>query len=285
MSKPSSKKFSSMGPVTTNYFQSPSPINAAIAAPPVAPTFVMPSGMPLLTMPLKSQMFVGPDLRQQQQQEEQGELTPRGVNRRPPPVKMWSCTPIIAWMALILSFVALVFVAIVYFNMSAMSSELKRHRSLPPALPAAEDDTLSPKSRQLMEVMRHLGHNHTHYVKFELSGVAGQFSRWPPNGIIEGLEFTRLANMRVCCHLSDQYFVCDSGQGATNNIGLECIVRHVAADKGTHLLVYVQSAQMNGAQCTFMWQTRDANDPLLADISNKDDNAITNEIVANQKEI
>jgi hypothetical protein len=42
---------------------------------------------------------------------------------------------------------------------------------------------------------------------------------------------------------------------------------------------------MNGAQCTFMWQTRDPDDPLLGDVSEKDDKAITNEIVANQKEI
>jgi hypothetical protein len=264
-------------PITANYF----PQQQGFAFAP-----------PALSMPMRGQMFnpgnlmIGPDvppLPSPPPKEEEGELTPRGKNRRP---RKWSCTPIVAWIGMFLAFFALVMVAIVYFKISASAIELRQEiagRLVFPAVAAAEE--LSPRSKHVLDAMRHLGHNHTHYVKFQLNGVAGQFARWPAVGVIQGLEFKRLANMRVCCHLSDQYFVCDSGQGATQNIGLECIVRHVAADQGTHLLIYVQSAQMNGAQCTFMWQTRDPDDPLLGDVSEKDDKAITNEIVANQKEI
>jgi hypothetical protein len=174
-------------------------------------------------------------------------------------------------------------VAIVYFSAPSLT-DLKRDVNLLKVAGQQRQPQIAPETRSghVLEMLRHMGHNHTHYVKFQLSGVAGQFARWPEVGVIEGLDFKRLANMRVCCHLSDQYFVCDSGQGATNNIGLECIVRN-EPERGTHLLVYVQSAQMNGAQCTFMWQTRDPEDVLPPLPSGKNE-AIANEL-QKEKEI
>ncbi len=104
-------------------------------------------------------------------------------------------------------------------------------------------------------------HNHTHVltVSFDLAGEARKFSRWPPSGqgVLKQIDFVRLIWTRLCCHVNNHMFVCDSGQGAATNVGLECMVRYsnAASEQGTYLLIYVPHEDMLGAHCSFSWQT------------------------------
>ncbi len=106
-------------------------------------------------------------------------------------------------------------------------------------------------------------HNHTHVlsVSFDLSSsfAVRKFTRWPPagQGVLKQIDFVRLVWTRLCCHVNNHMFICDSGQGAATNVGLECIVRYsnAASEQGAYLLIYVPHEDMTGAHCSFSWQT------------------------------
>lgn len=205
------------------------------------------------------------------------DLSPRGKHRYPP-VKSWNCTDIVAWLAFVFAFILAIFVIILYYNVNGPLNQptmvakiaggeqtfaLGRGEDMPALASTPGGGQIRAKDPALVEAMRHLYHNHTQHIHFELSGQVGKFARWPPKGILEGLEYATLATTRLCCHVGTQYFVCDYGQGATSNIALECLVKYDADAQGSFLMIYIQSDHMKGASCTFTWTTRDRLDKTV----------------------
>lgn len=114
---------------------------------------------------------------------------------------------------------------------------------------------------KIKRIMMHAEHNHTQVAYFELSNAlkVGEFFRWPEGGssVITGLDYRNLVATKICCHTpNDVYFICDSA-GGLSNMGIPYAVRQEASSGGAHLLVGVQSVEMIGSRCVFMWQTRD----------------------------
>lgn len=239
----------------------------------------MPASAPVVDP--RNATFIGQQQQGGTEQTAEGKLTPRGRNRYTPSGKL-SCTPIVAWIALFLSFFACIMVAIIYFNwaggpLTQMRSDMEllktRMNDMQPIHSFNTGRTLAPSPG----IDASPGNSVVRMSHFTLTGQKGQFVRWPDTGGIAGMDFNRLVNTRICCHVNEQYFVCDSGQGATDNVGLECIVQRGGGSgdtkdslSGTHLLVYVQSEHMNGAKCTFMWQMKGAELPALLTSPNKD---------------
>ena len=225
-----------------------------------------------------------------------GNTTPRGKNKYPGGIeysqRQWTCTTVIAWLAFIIATIALIMVAILYFNwrwslttpppppvlltrdedllmkrrLDAAEALLKVQESRIEGMLSSQRhrsplETLMPKEivlpERLKRMMDHSAHNHTQVVYFELpSGGGDAFVRWPEeNKVIDGLSFDNLVNTRICCHVGG-YFVCDSSSG-TNNLALVYAVRRDSAATGAYLLMNFQGKDMVGSRCAFLWQTRD----------------------------
>lgn len=162
----------------------------------------------------------------------------------------WKMHAIVAWTALGLGFLTLVMVAILYFNWSGGPLTAAR-------------DVIGVRSSLSGGLIQEIEQE----VAFTLKGDPGKFMRWPDAGsIIKGLDMKRLTGTRLCCRIGGRYFVCDYGQGATENIGVECFVEYLAEEGGSHLLLNIQSDQMNGAECIFRWSEQP---PVVGPIERK----------------
>jgi len=241
-------------PISSNaelggYYASPSPLvmppsSASLESTGAYPTFI--SAADANERPMKSQ-----------QQQQDGNLTPRGKHKYSP-VKRCELYKIAAWMALILAFTAVVLTAILYFNVrndaSLIVTKSQEFDELAKLMKEQQQREIEPPPPPVP-----ISTDKVYSLKFTLNGEVGQFARWPSEGSIEHLEFNAMKSMRVCCHVMNQYFVCDSGEGVTDNLGLECIINHsntgAAGSADTHILVYVKSDHMKGSECTLTWHT------------------------------
>jgi hypothetical protein len=216
-------------------------------------------------------------------------LSPRGKHYYPP-ARPITCERVLTWINFVGVVTALVLVAILLGNGTASSAS----NGTPAAVIARMQDQLrqleermephiNVRSPRMIDSMRHnLKHtekggggvvengdddnddnnSRDHFADFKLVGNANTFVRWPERGPIKEFDFETLIGMQLCCHVGtvtnqQRYFVCDSGQGASDNIALECIAFHMEKEGGAHLMIYVQSRDMNGAQCTLTWQSRE----------------------------
>jgi len=198
-----------------------------------------------------------------QQQQQQQNVTPRGKHKYPP-ARRWEAHVIAAYIGLIISFVALVLLIILYFNLKSNNvlRELRQHIEEDAVKTLEHNTAETERIKQQMEMILDVKNHHVHesrhhHLDFVLEGTVGQFARWPPTGAIQSLDFKSLKSIRLCCTVNEVYFICDSGEGATHNLGLECIVNNgsTSEGEGVHLLVYVKSESMNGAKCSFTWHT------------------------------
>jgi hypothetical protein len=147
--------------------------------------------------------------------------------------RVCSCDRVLPYVNIIISFLLAIAFAVVVYHGPPIAKRSENF-SLP-ALPARRENIQK--------------------ITFNLKSKEREFVRYPSNGYIERLEYTRLSNYRLCCHLGTEYFVCDYGQGASDNVGLECMIKSDA--KGAYLLLYTQSKGMNDARCTFSWEVND----------------------------
>lgn len=156
---------------------------------------------------------------------------------------------------LLLAVLLLVF----YLNWNGAGGETTLAR-----LESGSGSYLIPKTEGLMEDMRHLRHNHSRRIEFSMDAIPGQFTRYPDEGeYIEGLNPHTLVEHRLCCHINEHLFICDYGQGASQNMALECIVEYTK--KGDAFLkIYIQSKEMTGARCSFNWFTSEPKEVLQA---------------------
>lgn len=90
----------------------------------------------------------------------------------------------------------------------------------------------------------------------ELREDIGRFLRYPKTGTIPGLYFQNVSRYRLCCTIisidKSQYYVCDYGQGATDNVGLECLL-HSDNAQDTYAAIWIQDEGMIGSKCTLYW--------------------------------
>lgn len=177
---------------------------------------------------------------------EKQQTSPRGHNEYPQGKRRWNIHAIAAWLSLVMAFFAVIMVSILFFNWRG--GELT-------ALRTGEPLVYSPLPP--ISVIGERNHNRGH-VRFTLKGTPGQYSRWPDNGgIVEGLDLAKISSTRLCCRVGNRYFVCDYGQGASSDLGVECFVEQSPNENGAHLLLNVQSDHMNGADCFFHWRIAD----------------------------
>lgn len=181
-------------------------------------------------------------------------LSPRGHNEYPlhRGVSRWNIHAINSWISLLLSFFALVMVAIMFFNWHG--GDLTTARDNLPAPPPLLSGEMAKENGLV---------TWEHSVKFTLKGLPGQYSRWPEQGALRDLDMFALSEMRLCCRVGNRYFMCDYGQGASSDLGVECFVEHVPSEGGAHLLLNVQSEHMNGAECVFHWKSIPPPSPVV----------------------
>jgi len=156
----------------------------------------------------------------------------------------WSCNVIVGWLGLIIACVTLVLVCILYF----------------PGRDHHHSDTDWDSNRRMMieAPSSPFEAPHENYVAFRFeSERSAATTRWPKTGVIAGLTLEDIVATSLCCVVgTQQYLVCDSTQGLTDNLGISYVVRNLAEEHGAHLLMRAASADMSGSQCTFSWQTR-----------------------------
>ncbi len=166
------------------------------------------------------------------------ELSPRGKHKYPAWTP-WTCIGIVAWLALIMAFIALVLMAVV----TARGYGWTNHD------PQYDWDRRAIAGREApLQV---------NYRTFALQPDTPPPSvvRWPPTPqTLDELDMTTLLRTELCCLVGQaEYFVCASGKGLATNMGLSYVLRAERAGGAPHLLVSVSSNDMRGAQCTFTW--------------------------------
>lgn len=204
------------------------------------------------------------------------ELSPRGKHYYPPP-SVWTCTGVVAWLGFVLGFVSIIFVLILFFNWNGgpLSS---------PSARAQFADQLRTQIEERLQERIITGPKKSHVsgsgikrkaLQFELKGKPASFARWPSEEgqIVKEINYAGLVSMRLCCKVKTSpavtgavavvaseseagYFVCDSGQGATDHNGLEFMLFNVPSQGGAHLMVYMLNESMNGALCTLTWKEK-----------------------------
>ena len=113
------------------------------------------------------------------------------------------------------------------------------------------------RRRSLLESGVESAQAHENYVVFTFQGKSEALSRWPEAGVIAGLRIEDIAATRLCCVVGpEEYFVCDSSQALSHNLGISYVVRNVKQEGGAHLLIAATSMDMDKATCIFSWQTR-----------------------------
>lgn len=58
----------------------------------------------------------------------------------------------------------------------------------------------------------------------------------------------------LCCHV-DSYLVCNTGQGRSSNMELECLLGYDDKQRCTYILVWAGSHDLSGADCVLTWET------------------------------
>ncbi len=193
------------------------------------------------------------------------ELSPRGRHKYEP-MKPWSCHHIVAWLALVAAFLALVMTGVVLYR--------DHHH---------EPDRDWEKRAAPLEVAPERPHEN--YVKFRFESKTTGLTRWPEKGVIADLRLEDIVATRLCCVVGpEEYLVCDSSQRLSSNLGIAYVVRNVKVisfsvlslspwpclhvshcplctcelqeESGAHLLIAAPSGDMSMADCTFSWQTR-----------------------------
>jgi hypothetical protein len=164
----------------------------------------------------------------------------------PKPVP-WSCNVIVGWLGLVIACVTLVLVCILYFpGREHHHSDTDWDRRM----------IDSPSSSSSIGAIEPAHENYVAF-RFEAERNAAATTRWPKTGVIAGLTLDDIVATSLCCVVgTQQYLVCDSTQGLTDNLGISYVVRNLAEEHGAHLLMRAASADMSGSQCTFSWQTR-----------------------------
>jgi hypothetical protein len=105
-------------------------------------------------------------------------------------------------------------------------------------------------------------------IDFALEADIGKYTRWPSSGGIEGVNFGRLAETRLCCMDSQkEYFICGGGDVGsasssttmmmiTADVSLSSLVTHDKITGDAYLLVHVNHDRMQGSLCTFSWRNK-----------------------------
>lgn len=162
----------------------------------------------------------------------------------------------IAWVNLIILIGVIVWLIILSVN---TGDTLARDASN--ARDAKEEFSL--RSGADLNEIRHAHHNHTKQLDFIIDAKPGSFSRYPADEskYIDSLDPDMMVEYRLCCHINHRLFVCDYGQGASQNIGLECAIEYTQTGKA-FLRINIQSKEMNGSKCTLTWKTGEPKDIL-----------------------
>lgn len=174
----------------------------------------------------------------------------------------WNCGGWLPWINILLIIVLFVLLLLFYLHWNGAGGETVLARMERGERP---ETYLIPKPQVVMEGMRELYHNHTRRIIFDVNVEPGKFARYPPVGHIEGLDPSTIGEHRLCCHVNERLFICDYGQGASTNMGLECVVEYEKESKEAHLRIVIQSREMKGARCAFRWTTLEPTEILTSE--------------------
>lgn len=156
-----------------------------------------------------------------------------------------------------------IFLLVFYLNWNGVGGETTLAR-------LESGNYLIPKTEGLMDDIRHSRHNHSRRIEFSVDAIPGQFTRYPEEGeYIDGLDPYVLVEHRLCCHINQHLFICDYGQGASQNMALECIVEYTKKGQA-FLKIYIQSKEMSGAKCSFNWLTSEPKEVLQTTVKEKE---------------
>lgn len=191
----------------------------------------------------------------------------------------WNCGGWLPWINIILIVILFVLLLLFYLHWNGAGGETVLARIEKGERP---ETYLIPKPQVVMEGMRELHHNHTHRIIFDVNVEPGKFARYPPVGHIEGLDPSTIGEHRLCCHVNERLFICDYGQGASTNMGLECVVEYEKESKEAHLRIVIQSTEMKGSRCAFRWTTLEPTEILVSKGTGVDEEK-KSEIGANSK--
>lgn len=187
-----------------------------------------------------------------------GNTTPRGKHKY---LRMgrWKLYKILAVLAFVVAFLALVFVAILWrreananheFRAEMNQQMLKLRDAVPPPAGVAATTTNNRSAREQEE--------DGGSIPFTLEVNVGKYTRWPAMGGIEGLNFGALSETRLCCEdRHGKYFICDVGTSATLlDVSLSSVVEYDRTTGDSYLQVLVNHESMQGASCRFSWKNK-----------------------------
>ena len=177
--------------------------------------------------------------------------------------KPWNCRGWLPWINFGFMLVLATLIIVLYIhwlgNGSGVESleriiELRRSKEEGPP----REYLLSKPNLALEEPMKkHRYANHENKIEFRFDSTPGIYTRYPKEGMIEGLDPKTILEHRLCCHVGDRLFICDYGQGASMNVALECIVEYNNNNENesdAHLLINIQSEEMKDSKCIFTWK-------------------------------
>lgn len=186
-----------------------------------------------------------------------GNTTPRGKHKY---LRMgrWKLYKILAVLAFVTAFLALIFVGILWrreanANHEFRSEMAKQMESLQSSIVAVRNDD----ERKRGSTTTIDAHEDGGSIPFTLEADVGKYTRWPAMGGIEGLNFGALSETRLCCEdRQSKYFICDTAAAATLDVSLTSVVEYDRASGDSFLRVLVNHPSMQGATCRFTWKNK-----------------------------
>jgi hypothetical protein len=184
-----------------------------------------------------------------------GNTTPRGKHKY---FRMgrWKLYKILAVLAFVVAFLALIFVGILWRREANANHEFRSEMGK-----QMEALQLSISSSSSSERKRSVAAIDTHEdggsIPFTLEADVGKYTRWPAMGGIEGLNFGALSETRLCCEdRQSKYFICDIGATTTLDVSLTSVVEYDRTTGDSFLRVLVNHPSMQGASCRFTWKNK-----------------------------
>lgn len=187
-----------------------------------------------------------------------GNTTPRGKHKY---FRMgrWKLYKILAVLAFVVAFLALIFVGILWRREANSNHEFRSEMAKQmQALQSSISTSSSPALRK-RNVAETDAHEDGGSIPFILEADVGKYTRWPAMGGIEGLNFGALSETRLCCEdRQSKYFICDIGATTTPplDVSLTSVVEYDRATGDSFLRVLVSHSSMQGASCRFTWKNK-----------------------------
>ena len=170
----------------------------------------------------------------------------------------WKLYKILAVLAFVAAFLALIFVAILWRREANANHEFrsemgKQMEALQSSISAASSSERKDK-RSAVAID---AHEDGGSIPFTLEVDLGKYTRWPALGGIEGLNFGALSETRLCCEdRQSKYFICDIGATTTLDVSLTSVVEYDKTTGDSFLRVLVNHPSMQGASCRFTWKNK-----------------------------